>query len=117
LINNYRSIILKSLQEAESRLFEAEKNLSFATKNFESAKIKSEEVRKQGLLLSASTANTLLQNFERDIQRLQFTSLSIVNFEQEKITNEVLRMFFFCYILFNRTLFERFFILVIFLYF
>lgn len=89
LVNNHKSIVLKNLEEAEARIKEAEKNLSSAQKNFDMANLKSIEIAKQGSLLSSQTAKTLLENIEKDIQRLQLTSLSIVNFEQEKSITEV----------------------------
>jgi hypothetical protein len=77
------------LQDTEAKLIQAKKNLSFAVTNFENAKVKAEEIRNQGSIISSKTIKTLLENIDRDIQRLQMVSLSVVNFEQEKSINEV----------------------------
>nr|YP_009145466.1 ATPase subunit I [Monomorphina parapyrum]AKL78939.1 ATPase subunit I [Monomorphina parapyrum] len=89
LLTERKAIILKSLQEADNKFREAEENLSFAKKNFELAKAKSEEIRSQGLVLSSQTAKALLNNVDTDIKRLKATNLSSIKFEEEKSINEV----------------------------
>lgn len=89
IIKNRKETILKSLQEAESKFAEAEENLLFAKKNFEIAKVKAEEIRAQGSILSSQTAKSMLDSIEDDIKRLRSSNLSIVKLEEEKSVNEI----------------------------
>nr|YP_010700472.1 ATP synthase CF0 subunit I [Strombomonas costata]WCH63611.1 ATP synthase CF0 subunit I [Strombomonas costata] len=89
LINSRKEVILKSLQEADNKLREAEENLIFAKKNFDMAKVKSEQIRSQSLLLANQTSQSMLNAVEEDIKRLKATNLSAVRFEEEKSISEV----------------------------
>lgn len=61
----------------------------FAKKNFESAKLKSEQIRNQGSLLSLEMTKSLLDIIEEDIKRLKISNLSILKLEKEKSINEI----------------------------
>nr|YP_009144904.1 ATPase subunit I [Euglenaria anabaena]AKJ83351.1 ATPase subunit I [Euglenaria anabaena] len=89
LIKGRKDSILKSLQDADNKLREAEENLLFAKKNFESAKTKAEQIRNQGVLLSSQTSKSVLSAVEEDIKRLKASNLSTIRFEEEKSINEV----------------------------
>lgn len=89
IIKNRKETILKSLQEAESKFAEAEENLLFAKKNFEIAKVKAEEIRVQGSILSSQTVKSMLDSIEDDIKRLKSSNLSIIKLEEEKSVNEI----------------------------
>jgi F0F1-type ATP synthase membrane subunit b/b' len=89
LISKRKEVILKSLQDADNKLKEAEENLIFAKKNLDTAKIKAEQIRNQSLLLSSQTSQSMLNAIEEDIKRLKAANLSAVRFEEEKSINEV----------------------------
>nr|YP_007317197.1 ATP synthase CF0 B subunit [Monomorphina aenigmatica]AFZ88799.1 ATP synthase CF0 B subunit [Monomorphina aenigmatica] len=89
LITDRKNTILRNLQEADNKLREAEENLAFANKNFETAKLKAEQIRSQGLVLSGQTSKALLDAVEEDIKRLKASNLSSIRFEEEKSINEV----------------------------
>jgi F0F1-type ATP synthase membrane subunit b/b' len=91
LLDERKANILKNLQEADNKFREAEENLSFTKKNFELAEAKSEQIRKQGSVLSSQTSKALLDGVEEDIKRLKATNLSSIRFEEEKSINEVVR--------------------------
>lgn len=93
LINGRKSLIAKSLQEAESRFNEAEKNLLLSKENLLAAESRAEEIRKQALALSVQTSKQLLDSVEEDIKRLKLMNLSFVRFEEEKSIVEVVRNF------------------------
>lgn len=79
---------------------EAEENLAFAKKNFELAKVKSEQIKAQGLALSVQTSKTLLEIVDEDIKRLKASNLSTIKFEEEKSINEVVcQILYFCLLL------------------
>lgn len=83
------------MQEADNKLREAEESLAFANKNFETAKLKAEQIRSQGLVLSGQTSKALLDAVEEDIKRLKASNLSSIRFEEEKSINEVV-LHYFC---------------------
>lgn len=89
IINSRKADILKSLQEAENKFKEAEENLLVAKKNFESSRIKAEQIRQQGSLLSSQTVIALLAAVEDDIKRLKLSNLSIIKLEEEKSVNQL----------------------------
>lgn len=89
LIKGRKDAILKSLQDADNKLREAEENLAFAKKNFDLAKVKAEQIKSQGVTLSLQTSKTLLEVVDEDIKRLKSTNLSTIKFEEEKSINEV----------------------------
>lgn len=75
---------MKNLQDAESKFKEAEENLLVAKKNFEASRIKAEQIREQGSLLSSQTASALISAVEDDIKRLKLSNLSVIKLEEEK---------------------------------
>lgn len=89
MIKGRKDSILKSLQDADNRLREAEENLAFAKKNFDLAKVKAEQIKAQGVALSLQTSKTLLEVVDEDIKRLKAANLSTIKFEEEKSINEV----------------------------
>lgn len=89
LLKSRKDLILRNLQDADNKLREAQENLSFAKKNFDTAQVKAEQIRNQGLILSSQTSKTLLDSVEEDIKRLKTSSLSTIRFEEEKSINEV----------------------------
>jgi len=89
LITSRKETILKSLQDADNKLREAEENFAFAKKAYEMAKVKAEQIKEQGVILSSQTSKTLLEAAEEDIKRLKSSNLSAIRFEEEKSVNEV----------------------------
>jgi len=89
LIQNRKENILRSLQDAENKFKEAEENLSFSKKNFESAKLKAEQIRSQGVILSSQAAKALIEKVEEDITRLKASNLSLIKLEEEKSINDI----------------------------
>ena len=94
LINNHKSIILKGLQEIEARLNQAEIKVLTAKNNFEMAKLKANEIRSQGSLISSQTKKTILIEVEEEIKRLQALSLAFVRLEEDNSVSEMVRLFY-----------------------
>jgi F0F1-type ATP synthase membrane subunit b/b' len=95
LINGRKTIVFKSLQEAENKFNEAEKNLSFSKQNLAAAEARAEEIRNQALVLSMQTSKQLLDAIEEDIKRLKLVNLSVIRFEEEKSIADVVMHFLF----------------------
>jgi F0F1-type ATP synthase membrane subunit b/b' len=85
-------LVLRSLQEAQNKLKEAEASLLTAKNNFQLAKEKAEEIRNQSVLLSSQTKKSLLLEIEDDIKRLQSSGLAVIRLEEEKSVSEMLRL-------------------------
>lgn len=94
---NHKSFIVKSLQEVEDKLNQAEKNLASARNNFQLAKLKAEEIRNRSILLSSQTKKGLLLETDDDIKRLQALSLDIVRLEEENSVSEIFWLSCICY--------------------
>lgn len=105
-----KEVILRNLQDADNRFKEASDNLTFAKEQFEVAKVKSEQIRSQGVVIANQTSKKLIEAVEEDIKRLKDSALSTIRFEEEKSIAEVvnyllntdflLLISIFCYILF-----------------
>lgn len=89
LINSRKDLILKNLQDADSKFRQAEENLLFAQKNFEIAQLKAKEIRDQSSVVSKQTYKNLLNVVDEDIKRLKISNLSFIKFEEEKSISEV----------------------------
>nr|YP_009538728.1 ATPase subunit I [Lepocinclis ovum]AYQ93743.1 ATPase subunit I [Lepocinclis ovum] len=89
IITNRKTTILKNLEDAESRFQQAAENLSFAKEQLQKAKIKSEQIRNQGITIAKQTANKIITSAENDIKRLKETTLYIIKLEEEKCLSEV----------------------------
>jgi F0F1-type ATP synthase membrane subunit b/b' len=89
LVESHKSLIVKSLQDVESRLTQAELNLSAARNNLETSKLKSQEIRNQAFLLSSQTKTSLLLEAENDIKRLKSLSLTVIRIEEDKSVSEM----------------------------
>nr|YP_009538659.1 ATPase subunit I [Phacus pleuronectes]AYQ93670.1 ATPase subunit I [Phacus pleuronectes] len=89
IIKNRKEIILRNLQEADNKFREASENLEFAKEKFQSAQLKADQIRTQGLSLASQTSKKLIESIEEDIKRLKETTLSAVRFEEEKSITEV----------------------------
>lgn len=89
IIKNRKESILRNLQEADNKFKEASENLEFAKNQFEIAKTKAEQIRKQGFSIASQTSKKLIESVEEDIKRLKETSLSIMKIEEEKSIGEV----------------------------
>lgn len=81
--------ILRNLQDADNRFKEASDNLSFAKEQFEVAKVKSEQIRSQGIVIANQTSKKLIETVDDDIKRLRDSALSTIRFEEEKSIAEV----------------------------
>lgn len=83
---------MKNLEDAESRFQQAAENLSFAKEQLKKAKIKSEQIRNQGITIAKQTANKIISSAETDIKRLKETTLYTIKLEEEKCLTEVVRL-------------------------
>lgn len=90
IINSRKAAILRNLEDAETRFKQAADNLSFAKDQLQKAKIKSEQIRSQGLAIAKQAASKLITSTENDIKRLKETTLYIIKLEEEKCLAEVL---------------------------
>lgn len=89
IINSRKENILKTLSEAENRFKEAEQSLKFAKENFENAKMKADQIRSQGTIVSVQATKAILNTIDEDIRRLKSSNLSLIKLEQEKSVNEI----------------------------
>lgn len=89
LVSNRKNIIMKNLQEADNKFNEALENLEVAKNNFEQAKLKSEKIRAQGLIISKQAANKIFESLEEEVKRAQLANLSAIKLEEEKSIKEV----------------------------
>ena len=92
-MTNRKTTILKNLEEAETRFQQAANNLSFAKEQLQKAKVKSEQIRNQGITIAKQTANKILTSVENDIKRLKETTLYTIKLEEEKCLTEVVRLY------------------------
>ena len=81
------------MQEAEDKFKEATSNLQYAKENLRNAKLQSEEIKRQGIVLANDVSQKLLSSIENDIQRLKNTNISILKYEEEKLVSEVVIYF------------------------
>lgn len=93
IVTNRKTTILKNLEEAETRFQQAANNLSFAKEQLQKAKVKSEQIRNQGITIAKQTANKILTSVENDIKRLKETTLYTIKLEEEKCLTEVVRLY------------------------
>ena len=89
LLKNRKDAILKSLQDADNKLREAEEILALAKNNFEKSKLKANQIKLQGNILATQTSKSLLDAIEEDIKRLISSNRSLLKFEEEKSINTV----------------------------
>nr|YP_009540975.1 ATPase subunit I [Discoplastis spathirhyncha]AYQ93490.1 ATPase subunit I [Discoplastis spathirhyncha] len=89
LIKNRKEIVLRNLQEADNKFREASENLAFAKKQFESSKLKAEQIRDQGFVLANQASQKLMESLEDDIKRMKDSTLATIRFEEEKSITEV----------------------------
>jgi len=89
LIESHKALIVKTLQDVENRLNQADLNLAAAQNNFEISKLKAEEIRNQVILLSSQTKNSLLSEIDADINRLKSLSLTIIRIEEDRSLSEM----------------------------
>lgn len=93
IIANRKAAILKNLEDAEMRFKQAAENLNFAKDQLQKAKVKSEQIRSQGLVIAKQAAGKLISSAEGDIKRLKETTLYTIKLEEEKCLAEVVRLF------------------------
>jgi F-type H+-transporting ATPase subunit b len=89
LLKTRKDVILKSLQDADNKLREAEEILLIAKNNFETSKLKADQIRIQGNFLSKQTSESLLNGIGEDIKRLKSSNVSTILFEEEKSISEI----------------------------
>ena len=89
LINLGRESILRNLREAESKFNFAEEELAIARENFENAKLRSEQIRNEGVNLSLQASKLVLNSINEDIKRLKSSNLALIKFEEEKSVAEM----------------------------
>lgn len=88
-IETRKITILKSLEDAENKFKEAEKNLLFAKKNLSNSELKAEEIRNQAITVSNQAFELIINNSENEIKRLKSLNLAYILFEQGKSVGEV----------------------------
>jgi len=86
-----KSLILKTLQEADDKFQVAKDNLNSAKLSFETSASKAEEIRSQSLVNANQTSKTYLEQIEEEIQRLNESKFVTIKLEEEKIITEVVR--------------------------
>ena len=91
-----RKGILKNMQDSVEKKTQAMNNLTSAELKFDNAKLKSNEIRSQGIILAKQNSEKILQNMQENIKRLEDTKNFTIRFEEEKAIIEVVR-----YVIFN----------------
>lgn len=91
IVTNRKTTILKNLEDAENRFQQAAENLAFAKEQLQKARLKSEQIRNQGITIAKQTANKIITSVENDIKRLKETTLYTIKLEEEKCLTEVVR--------------------------
>nr|YP_009541109.1 ATPase subunit I [Lepocinclis steinii]AYQ93605.1 ATPase subunit I [Lepocinclis steinii] len=89
IVTTRKTTILKNLEDAENRFQQAAENLAFAKEQLQKARLKSEQIRNQGITIAKQTANKIITSVENDIKRLKETTLYTIKLEEEKCLTEV----------------------------
>ena len=84
LLENRQQLILANLSEAEKRAQKAEEKLVKAKSQFESAKLKAEEIAKQGNITLKKDKDNFQIQTEDMIQRLDKLKKETLLFQQQK---------------------------------
>lgn len=92
LVKTRKELILRNIQEADTKFREASEQLDFAKQQFQSAKLKADQIKTQGLFIANQSSEKIIQSVENDIKRLKETSLATIRFEEEKSVSEVVRI-------------------------
>lgn len=83
--------ILKNMQDSLEKKQQAFDNLNNAVAQFESSKIKANEIRSQGIILAKQNSEKIVQNMQERLKRLEETKNFTIRFEEEKAIVEVVR--------------------------
>jgi ATP synthase B/B'' CF(0). len=86
-----KEIILKNMQDSFEKKQQAFDNLNNALVQFESSKIKANEIRSQGIILAKQNSDKIVKNMQERLKRLEDTKNFNIRFEEEKAIMEVVR--------------------------
>ena len=84
MLENRRQLIVSNLNEADKRAQKAKEKLIEAKSQFEAAKIKAEEIQKQGIITLAKDKKDSQTKTEEMIQRLDTLKQDTLTSQQQK---------------------------------
>jgi F-type H+-transporting ATPase subunit b len=88
LLEDRKKTIINNLQEANQRAIEAEEKLNEARALLESAKKKAQEIREEGVLRATQEINTVVNQHEIRLSKLDEFKQETLSFYQEKAFKE-----------------------------
>lgn len=88
ILDDRKKTILNNLQEATQRALEAEEKLNQARTQLESAKKKAEEIRQEGVSRATQEINTVVNQHEIRLSKLQEFKEETLSFYQQKAFKE-----------------------------
>ena len=88
LLEDRKKTILNNLQEATQRALEAEEKLSQARTQLELAKKKAQEIRSEGVARATQEINTVVNQHEIRLSKLQEFKTETLSFYQQKAFKE-----------------------------
>nr|YP_009632304.1 ATP synthase CF0 B subunit [Parallela transversalis]AYQ22893.1 ATP synthase CF0 B subunit [Parallela transversalis] len=84
LLDDRRKTIIKNLEEANQRAFEAKEKLDQAKKQLELAKVRAKEISEEGVLRASQEVNAVLTEHQSRLDRLAEFKEERVDFYQQK---------------------------------
>ena len=88
ILDDRKKTIVNNLQEATQRALEAEEKLNLARTQLESAKKKAQEIRQEGVSRATQEINTVVNQHEIRVSKLQEFKEETLSFYQQKAFKE-----------------------------
>lgn len=89
LLENRKQNILNNFREADQRASEAQERLNKARLQLEQAQTKAKQIRDQALVTIEQEKNQIVRQNQEDIKRLSVIQQETLQFEQQKVQNEL----------------------------
>jgi len=89
ILNNRKEAILSTIRDAEERYQEATNQLEQARERLNQAKIKAEEIHKNGIAQIERAKNELIQAANEDSKRLEESKNATLRFEEQRAIEKV----------------------------
>jgi len=89
LLENRKQTILNNFREADQRASEAQERLAKAKLQLEQAQAKAKQIREQALVTIEQEKNQIVRQNQEDIKRLSIVQQETLQFEQQKVQNEL----------------------------
>ncbi len=89
LLENRKQTILNNFREADQRASEAQDRLNTARLQLEQAQAKAKQIREQAVITIEQEKNQIVLQNQQDIKRLSVIQQETLQFEQQKVQNEL----------------------------